>query len=301
MRMTRATVCLGLAASLCTGCILLPKKPDNKDLKTPSVLGGKATSQSLVNYLNDNAKLMSSITAKLDMDCTQKGKSVGPTGMLACQKPRDFRLRAKVFGADEVDIVSNSEELSFWIKRANPPHQYVCTHKDLAAGKVRMPFPFQPDMVLVALGMADYDPAAMYDLKTHDKTLELIADATSADGKPIKRTVVFHRKPATGSESQIAGHVVKDAAGKLICRAYVEKVHKDRSGAVVPSKVKIEWPAEEVTITLMLSDIKVNAITKENAAAMFNRTAIPGVEVYDLAKSAVTSTTGIRSAGYYPR
>jgi hypothetical protein len=300
MRTTRAMICLGLAASLSTGCVFLPKKPDNKDLKTPAVVAPKATEQSLVNYLNDNAKLMTSMRAKLDMDVTQKGKSVGPTGLVACQKPRDFRLRAKVFGADEVDIVSNSDEMAFWIKRAPDPYQFVCTHKDLATGKAKLPFPFQPDMVLVALGMADYDPAAAYKLVTYDKTLELISDATSADGKPIKRTVVFHRRPVTGNESQIVGHVVKDATGKLICRAWVEKVHKDRSGAVVPSKVKIEWPEQEATITLMLSDIQVNAITKSDAAAMFTRTAIPGVEVYDLAARKVIST-GLRSAGYYPK
>lgn len=301
MKRTRAAFCLGLLAMLCSGCLLIPKKPDTKDLKTPPVIGVKATPQSLVNYLNDNARLMSSIRAKLDMDCTQKGKSVGPTGMLACQKPHDFRMRAKVFGVDEVDIVSNSDELSFWIKRADPPHQYVCSHKDLATGKVKMPFPFQPDMVLVALGMADYDPAATYDLNTFEKTLELSSSGTSADGKPIKRTVVFNRRPVMGNDSQIVGHVVKDSAGKLICKALIERVYKDRSGAVVPSVVKIEWPAEDVTIKLMLSDIQVNAIDKDDASRLFTRTPIPGAEVYDLAKNAISSGASIRSAGYYPR
>ena len=64
MRTTRAMICLGLAVSLSTGCVWLPKKPDNKDIKTPpSVVAQKATPQALVNYLNDNAKLLTSVRA----------------------------------------------------------------------------------------------------------------------------------------------------------------------------------------------------------------------------------------------
>lgn len=303
MRTTRAvmSLSLGLAVSLLSGCVWLNNHKD-KDIKVPPAVSmAKATPQSLVTYLNDNAKLTTSIRANMACAVMQKGKGLEPTGMMACQKPHDFRLRAKVMGLDQVDIVSNADEMSFWIKQADPKRQFVMKHKDLATGKAHAPFPFQPDMVLVALGMADYDPAAKYDLKVFDTTLELISDATSADGKPIKRTVVFRRKPVTGDESQIVGHVVKDASGKLICQATVDRVYRDRSGAVVPSVVTIKYPSEDVTMKLTLSNIAVNAITKEDSARLFTRTPIPGAEVYDLASRSVASPSDVSRAGYYPR
>jgi hypothetical protein len=296
---------LGLGLFLASGCKWLPNLDrDNKDLiNPPAFYSGKATPESLVNYMNENARLMSSLRAKLDMDVTQGGKSVGPTGMLACQKPRDFRMRAQVLGSQEVDIGSNSEELWFWIKRATPPHQYICSHADLAAGKAKLPFPFDPSMVLSALGMAEFDPTLKYDLKTYETSLELSWHATSAEGLPVTRLLAFHRKPVTGDRSQVIGHLVKDGkTGKLICKAMIEKVYRDRSGAIVPSNVVIEYPAEQATIRLMLKDIEVNRINEADSRLLFSRSPIPGAQVYDLAKGALVSPDGgAGSAGYFPR
>lgn len=302
MRTTRALIAVALVAmvSLSAGCLLVPKKPDYTGKDTPPSTLKKAEPASLVAYLNAEAKKVSAVQATVDLQCNQGSKTVGVSAMMACRKDKDFRLRGKVLGMDEVDLGSNEEKFWFWVKRANPPHLYHCTHKDLASGKVNVPFPFQADMVLIALGMAEYDPKAKYDLKENPRTLELTSEVTSPKGERVMRTVVFSRTVARSPEPQVIGHILKTPDGKVICEARVEKVYTDRdTGASVPSKLKLSWPGQEMSVGMQLWDVKVNRTTKEDAARLFTMTSIPGVETYDMARGGPSSA--LRSAGYYPK
>jgi hypothetical protein len=305
MQFLTGLVLLALGLSLSTGCLPLNKQNQN-DLVRPATAftAGKVSPESLVNYLNDNARRINSLRAKVDMDVTQDGKSVGPVGVLVCEKPRNFRLRASVLGSQQIDIGSNNQELWFWIKQANPPHQYVCSHEDLASGRAVLPFPFDPSMVLSALGMAEYDPNVKYDLKSFEKSHELSWDTVSADGRQVRRTIAFHRMPVPvhSDKAEAFGQVVKDIkTDKVICQARIEKVYRDRHGSVVPSSVIISYPAERATIRLMLSGIEINAVTPEDAQLSFTRRPIPGVQVYDLGKRGIVGPEGALRAGYFPR
>jgi hypothetical protein len=305
LRLLSGLSTLALGLSLSTGCIPFNKNGGGGDLirPSPAFTAGKATPETLVAYLNENARMVNSVKAKLDMDISQDGKSVGPVGVLVCEKPRNFRMRASVLGSQQIDIGSNNDDLWFWIKQAGP-YQYVCSHDNLASGKARLPFPFDPSMVLSALGMAEYDTTAKYDLRTYDNSHELSWDTTSADGRQVRRTVAFHRKPlpATSDKAQVFGHVVKDLkTDKVICQARVEKVFRDRSGAVVPSVVTIVYPAEKATIRLMLGSIEVNTLSRTDSTSMFARQAIPGTQVIDLAMQGIVPPDGTLRAGYEPR
>ena len=75
-----------------------------------------------------------------------------------------------------MDIGSNNEEFWFWISQAKDDdgvaRVHYCSYADMAAGKARMPFPFQPDMIVAALGMGEYDPQKEYTLREDAKTYE---------------------------------------------------------------------------------------------------------------------------------
>src|SRR5436305_13997548 len=104
-------------------------------------------------------------------------------------------------------------------------------------------------MVMAALNMAEYDPKAQYDLKPLAKTLELTQETTSPTGQQVKRITVFNRYLARGNEPQVVAHILKDSSGKLICQASVERVTKDTgTGAIIPTRVTIEWPAQRVSM-----------------------------------------------------
>jgi hypothetical protein len=259
---------------------------------------GKPDVPSLVNYLNQNAAKVQNLRCKVDMDCKQGRQPVAVGGVLACQKPRDFRLRGDVLGQPAVDVGSNSQEFWYWISKANPPYVYHCSYDKLATGRVQVPFPFQPDMVMAALGMADYDPKATYQLREGPKTWELVQETISPSGQRVKRSTVFAKYSATPPQPQVLAHTLHDQAGKLICKAEIHRVEKDTTtGAELPTQVTIEWPAQQVTMKMYLRGLNVNAIDKDTAGRLFQRGDLSRHEAYDLAKGVVDTTSGLRRAG----
>jgi len=279
-----------------TGCSLTPINRDRSMAPTPP--DRKPDSASLVNYLNLNAQKVTNVRAKVDIDCKQGRQAVGLGGRLACQKPKDFRLKADVLGKPAVDIGSNNDEFWYWISQAQPPYVYHCSYRDLSTGKVNVPFPFHPEMVLAALGIAEFDPSGKYEIKENAKTVELIQDATTTAGEEVKRITVFNRFQAGPNQPQVLGHVLQDLKGKPICRAVVQKVTVDRNtGAVLPTVVTIEWPAQELSMKLMLSDLQTNGLDQTASGKLFRRDDLTGHEAYDLARGKVDSASNFRRAG----
>src|SRR5262249_44001591 len=152
-------------------------------------------------------------------------------------------------------------------------HYYKCSYKDLAKGNVNVPFPVETDMVMAALNVAEYDAKGKYDLKhnTKDKTWELIQDTTSAAGQPVKRVTVFRGTLAKPGEPQVLEHALLDARGNLVCKATVTRVEVDRaSGAVVPTRLTIEYPPQKVRLKLELNDLQVNKLEDASAKRIFS-------------------------------
>jgi hypothetical protein len=289
---------VGLLVPLVAGCTHTPltptPPPTPATYKTPSA-------ESLVQYLNDNAKLVSAVqSTSMDIDCKQgRDSAIGLSGQMLCQKPHNFRLRAVVMGMPEVDIGSNNGEFWYWIKRAKPNYVYHCGYRDLAKGKVNVPFPFHPDMIVAALGMAEYDPAKKYQVRESARYLELIEDAVSPQGQPVQKITVFNRMQATSaSQPQVVAHVLKDARGGLICQATIHQVKKDRgTGAMLPTKVTLQWPAQQLKMTLSLYDVQAVTVDPAKAGRVFQcRELDSKYGAYDLARGTVTTPDGLRRA-----
>jgi hypothetical protein len=299
MRKVTAGVALGLTllASLLAGCNLLPGVR-NQDRPPPPAPAKVPDVPALVNYLNQNAALVQAVRSDtVDIQCMQGRQAIGLGGMLVCRKPRDFRLRAKVVGNPAVDIGSNSEEFWYWISKADPPHVYHCSYRDLATGKVFVPFPFQPDMLVAALGIAEYDPKGKYDLKVYPKYLELVESTVSPSGEAVQRITVFNRTQAPPGQPQVLAHVLKDTKGKLICQANIHEVVADPITKVaLPTKVTLEWPAQKVKMTMRMYDIKAVSITPAEAARYFQRTGLSEYDSYDLARRVIDTPGGSRRA-----
>jgi hypothetical protein len=273
------------------------------------------TSADLVRYLNQESRKIDSIEVnRLDLDAKQQNQGGGLSGYMACQKPRNFRMTGKAIGSPEVDFGSNDQEFWFWIKRASPPGLYHCTYTDFQdpAKAVRLPFPFQPEWVLEALGMADYGPpdraAETFTVESkpatngRPATFQLVQKTTSPQGQPIRKVTVFNRNPVIpGREPQVMGHYVFDANNKVVCFATVNRVKVDeRTGLVYPYKVHLEWPTEQVQLDLTLDGVAMNPQLGQNAK-LFTRPAIKDVKTYDLAYRPPTGnpTSGVRQVGGY--
>jgi hypothetical protein len=256
-----------------------------KDGNPPAASMGTPSAAALVEYLNTNSGRVETLRcADLDLQCSQGLRSVGLRAKMTCQKPRDFRLSATVFGKQEIDLGSNNKEFWYWIARGDP-YQFYCSYQDLADGKVRqLPFPFQPDWMMEALGMAKYGPAERQVVVKKD-TWELVEKTKSPQGRAVRKVTVFRSTRATNGDPQVLAHMLVDATtDKLICSAQITKVQYDKAaGVFLPRKVVLYWPETKIKLSMTLDDVTVNAkIT--NADVLFARPKMTNIKSYDLAQ-----------------
>jgi hypothetical protein len=297
--MRRMTAGLVLGMGLVAGCNTLPHRRE----AVPTAPGvtkaptGTPEPAQLVAYLNENARRIQGLRAEVAMDCKADRQSVGLDGYLACSWPRNFRLKAKALGQSAADIGSNENEFWFWISKAEPPYVYHCAYKELNAN-VRLPFPFQPDMVMAALGLAEYDPNRAYRIRESARYLELIEDTVTPQGIPVDKITVFNRMEVRNTgEPQVVAHVLKDKKGSILVQAVVHKVVISReTGAIVPQHVVLTWPAERMEMEMRFRDVQVARIDEGSAARLFQRTGLNNLPAYDLARRAVDGP-GIQRAG----
>jgi hypothetical protein len=303
MRQVSASVGVGIVL-LAAGCNLSPHKRDQTG-GIGRLPADTPTAAQLVAYLNENAGRIQAVRCnRVAMDCTQNNQAVGLDGSLVCQKPRNFRLKAKVLGQPGVDIGSNKDEFWYWISKDNPPYVNHCSYQDLSRpGGVDLRFPFQPDMIVAALGMADYNPNGKYEVKTYPqypKYLELIESAVSPQGEPVQKVTVFRRDRVATGQPQVEAYALKDARGGLICKATIQEIQVTREGVVLPRKVALVWPAQRIEIKLQLFDMQIVQIDPQQAERYFQRTDLSTLQSFDLARRVVDGP-GAQRASFPPR
>jgi hypothetical protein len=245
--------------------------------------------EALVKYLNDNSERVQTLRCNdLDLTCSMGIQTAGLQGKMICQRPRNFLLRAAHWGTTEVDIGSNNEEFWYWLRHGDP-YQVHCSYKDLSDGKVRrLPFPFQPEWVIEALGLGTYGPADRYEYDTKDpETLRLIERTTSPQGTPVRKVIVFRRRevPQQSRDPQVTDFLLlEDATGKEICAAHITQKQVDRTtGAILPYRVEMRWPEMKLRMTMRFDGVTVNPNPPIDPAVAFQRRPLNGVPGFDLA------------------
>jgi hypothetical protein len=299
--MRHTTVSVGLAVLLlATGCNNGTRFPGLvRSSQPPRVPTETPTAAMLVDYLNRNSRQIQTLEVRdLAMDCKQKLQPVGLQGQMVCQKPRSFRLGAKVLGNQAVDMGSNDQEFWYWISKAEPPYLYHCSYADFARG-VRMPFPFQPEWIMEALGMGEYGPAEDYQVVVHPETVDLVHWTKSPQGQQVKKITVFDRKEA--ATVRVRDYVLQDAQGREIYAAHVTEVQQV-GAIIVPKRVRLVWPAEQIELKLKLDEVQVNRqLNQDQTVRLFTRPHLANIPSYDLARGLDGAPNGVRAAGGFPR
>jgi hypothetical protein len=301
-RLTLASALVGLI--LLAGCSTLNKpNPHGTGNTTARPRLDRPTAPVLVAALNENSRRVPALQCTdLTLDCRQGRESGVVSGRLDCQKPKNFRLTARVVGQPAVDIGSNNEEFWYWISKAQPPYVYHCPHEALARGGVRMPFPFQPDMILAALGMAEYDLNKQYEVKVQARTIELIENTTSPQGQPIQKVTVFNRNPS-GDQPLVAAHILRDQRGREICTASITHVSRDpATGAELPRRVRLVWPDQQIELKMKLDEIRVVQPNPQLAQTLYSRRNLASQQSFDLSRWQLDEPTGqVQRVGDPPR
>lgn len=293
--MKRGMVMVGLIVVLAqAGCNLTRWPMVRGPERTPQPSAEPVSVAALVKYLNDNASPVSTLRCDdLDMTCTQGTQSIGLRGLMVAQRPRGMRLSAKNLGTTVVDLGSNEQEFWYWVSKADPPYQFFCAYRDLHEGRVKhMPFPFQPDWIMEALGLGEYGPPERYQMDLSDPaSYRLVARAKSPQGAPVKKIIVLRRRPVNPPTPQVTDYLLLDeASGKEVCAAHISDVQEDRtSGTRLPRRVEFRWPVQRLKLVMVLNGLAVNGAVPATA---FVRQPLQGVPSYNLASGQLEGAAG---------
>jgi hypothetical protein len=235
------------------------------------------TATELVAYLNDNARKVPGLYCKLVyMDAKQGNRSIGMVATMACERSRNFRMKAVVGGQPAADFGSNEDEFWYWINQNEPPYVFHGKYADMGTARAQPPIPFQPDLVIDALGIGDYDPNAKYDVRTGKDYVELIEPSTSIQGKRVWKVTVFNRGAVTATKPQVVAYILKDAeTGKDIAVATVTSAQVNReTGAVLPKSLVLtltppEKPDAKVEMIMKFENLQVKTFDQDQRGTMF--------------------------------
>ncbi len=306
MQQTIRILGLGLLVVVGAGCESTQwtwlKKPNGDVAAKP---GASPTVRGLVDYLNDNAARLQTVKVEdMSIDATMGTQSIALQGIMLAEKPRNpadapnFRMKASLFGKNEVDIGSNANEFWFWALRNPDQYQYFCRYQDFKAGRVEMmPLPIQPEWVLEAFGLGPYGPADKYKLEPDGpNSLRLVEKTTSPQGRPVRKVIVMNRKEVRSPTPQVTAFLlIDDATGKEICSAHILSTTLDRTGAILPHKMDIRMPTQKMSMLMKMDRVTVNGPI---VATAFTREPMTGVEPFNLATKQIEPWGTQRTQGF---
>jgi hypothetical protein len=280
------------ALLLLTGCNNLSKLQPNWGKNEAPIPATVPTSAQLVDYLNDNSTRVTQLKCEeVDIQCSQGLQMIpGLRGRLDCEKPRNMRLRAFALGKEQIDVGSNDQEFWYWIPKGDNI-QFHCSYQALSEGKVqKLPFPFQPEWVMEAMGLAKYGPADRYQLKEEAEHLKLEERVMGAQGKMVRKVIVFSRRPVQAPQPQVVAYLLlDDATGKEICSAHISKVQIAKNvGAILPYRIELSWPEQKLKMRMTLNQVTVNE-PPARRDLLYVRRPLPNVPSFDLAQMRMDS------------
>jgi hypothetical protein len=268
-----------VAAVALLGCHGWPYRPDASPNGQAALFKANTEPKAaeLVAYLNDNSRRVPGLFCQtVYIDATQGNQKIGMDALMACEKSRDFRMKAKVAGNYVGDFGSNQDEFWYWISKAEPPYVYHGKYADMKTARATLPIPFQPDIVIAALGVGEYDPNAKYEVRTTKEGVELIEPSVSIQGKPVWKVTVFNRGQVTATKPQVLKYRLIDEAGHEIAVASVVSTQVNReTGATLPKIIQLTLipekggPNDKVDMRMNFENLQVRSFDKDQRATIF--------------------------------
>jgi hypothetical protein len=309
----RPTRTLALCAVLVLAGCRWPELWKTPTGDTGAYVGRAPTADVLVGQLNENAGRMKSLECQsVNVDARQGNRSISLDALMSCQKPRDFRLEARVLGAPAVDLGSNKDEFWFWVKESDPPALLHASYQDLDRGAAQLPLPIRPDWVVETLGLVERDNNAdKYQVVpvAHSNMFDLMENTTAPQGQAMRKVTRFKMPANSNGRWQVAGYFLQEGTNdnkyRTLCAISIDEVQQDRgTGAIVPHKMTLtcpsDKPSEQLSMRLTFDGLKVaNApIDERRAALLFTRPNMAGVPTYDLSRGPDQPTGRVERTGW---
>lgn len=250
-----------LLTMLCiTGCVGLSKTQETRYVEP--LLPMTLTAEELVEHLNQQSGELHSWRCT-DMSTTAHMPKTPParlSGMIACEAPNHFRLKASNMIA-QADLGANDERCWFYV---TPGGAGVLTwkHEDtplLQQCQIGVPR-VDPAWLMEVLCVRPLNAEGMTTSRGHadEKELWLTSIEDNFDGKTIRRVI----KVDTVS-GRIREHAIHDPDGDPLIRALITE-HRTFKDHLLPTRIRLEFPAMETALVMSFGRIEPNCGCSES-------------------------------------
>lgn len=230
----------------------------NSDPLAPVVFVGPPTLDDIISATNTNSAAVRQLYSD-SVTLSATGVPVSLRANLAMERPRRFRLRAKLVGP-ELDVGSNDELFWTWAKSDPDRAIYFARHEQFAEGAARRGLPIGVDWLIDAMGLVQLDPAGIHEGPTprQDGTIS-IRSQIMRDNRPYSRVLVLDAKHGWILEQQVL-----DSDGRMLAlaRCSAHRFYQE-VGASLPHHVQIEIPTARLGFQLDVSRYTVNQLNAD--------------------------------------
>lgn len=257
---SRRSLLAGASAALWTapiGCVWEKFVRTIHPKPVPCVLSPTATKEVIVAHLNDNISRLTSwrsMRAKIGIQQTGTIPMPALNAQIAVESPSFFRLRvASALRGEEADFGSNNERFWFWVRESPQPVVMTAAHSDLAVAQQYLPFPFEPEWVMEAMGVILLNPDDFVLEPVSETRAKLISQSITPVGQQVQKVMAVDL-----CQGRIVEHSLNDVSGNLIARATLSDYRSGSAGISVPYTIVLEWPQAGSRLTLSFLDIELN-------------------------------------------
>jgi hypothetical protein len=273
-RMMWLTVLVGLWAASGASC---PQLVPQYTAPLPRVLPPSPSLEQVIQAVNNNSTQIQSFTA---MRATLSSPGV-PTlrAVVAFERPRRFRLRAEhALTGPEIDVGSNDELFWFWVRRNEPPALYFARHQQFATSPARQTIPIDPEWLIEALGLAQFDPSlphqGPYPAGSDRVMIRTLRE--TPQGVQTKVTVV------DAAHGFVVQQALYDSRGQLLASAEESQPYRDPLTArIMPTVIVIHSPPAQLTMQLNLGPVEINR-PGSTTPSYWTAPSLPDTPVIDL-------------------
>lgn len=230
---------------------------DNDPL-APVIFVGPPTLDDVISATNTNSAAVRQLQSD-SVTLSATGVPVSLRANLAMERPRRFRLRAKLVGP-ELDVGSNDELFWTWAKSDPERAIYFARHDQFAESASRRGLPLGVDWLIEAMGLVHLDPAGIHEGPTpRQDGSTVIRSQIVRDNRPYTRMLVVDAKYGWILEQQVL-----DAEGRTLAlsRCSEHRFYQE-AGASLPHRVQIEIPAARLSFQLDVNRYTVNQLNAD--------------------------------------
>ena len=228
----------------------------------PRVLPASPTLDQVIQTVNHNSQLIRSFSA-------DRATITGPgfpslRAFVAFERPMRFRLRADMaLTGPEVDVGSNDELFWFWVRRNEPRALYFCRHSQLATSSARQSIPIEPQWLIEALGIVEFDPSLPHQgpFPLPGERVQVRTVRETPTGTQTKVTVIDSLRGAV-----LEQHIY-DSCGRLVASAQESGHRRDLlTGANLPTVVTVRSVPSQMSLRIDLGEVQFNRVEGSSAS-----------------------------------